>query len=446
MHLPLAADIARTSAELVAGDTPAMTWADPTAQVVWDDISQCLGWANTLLEAAEVAAALGGVYLRPQWDMTVADHPFLTVVRPDEALPTFRFGCLASVTFATVLENDGRDVLRWLEHHEPGQIRHELWRGTPTSIGRPIPLVDHEATRHLVPVIDTERILGRRGLLVQYIPNDTPNPLVRLPLGRADVQGAETLLDALDEAWDSWMRDIRLGKARLVVAADYLDAAPRDGAGGRWFGRRRPAKTFDLDAEVFTPLPGLDVEAVNDKTPGITPVQFALRVEEHRATVAQLVEEIISRCGYAPQTFGLHVEGQLSGTAIRRREHRSYRTRDRKRRYARPALEQTARVLLAIHRVVFGAQVPDERPTLEWRETGQADPLETAQVVELLRRAEVVSDEVAVRMAHPEWDEDQVATEVRRLADRRRELTAPAATGFEPVTDADTTEDEEAQP
>jgi hypothetical protein len=37
------------------------------------------------------------------------------------------------------------------------------------------------------------------------------------PLGRSDFSGLEISLDTLDEAHASWMRDIRLGKARLIV-------------------------------------------------------------------------------------------------------------------------------------------------------------------------------------------------------------------------------------
>lgn len=441
-HLPLAADIARTSAELVAGDTPDLDWDDDATTTAWDDMAQALGWANRLLEGFEMGAALGGFYLRPQWDISLAPHPLLTVVRADEALPTFRFGQLSSVTFVTEVERplgwkalSDAERWRWLEHHEDGQIRHELWRGSIGSIGTLFPLTECEATADLVPVVDT-RFVRPKGILCDYIPNDLPQPLDVLPLGRSALQGCETLLDALDEAFDSWMRDIRLGKARLAVSNEALNPVSQEAVRrgiGRLFGRSDgsgPAKAFDQDAEVFMPL---EMPAEQDgKAAPITPIQFAIRFAEHQATCEFLVEQIVSRAGYAPQTFGINVDGQLSGTAMRRREQRSYRTQGRQRRYARAAMERQAETLMLINKGVFEGPTPTGRPTLQWQEADQSDPVETAQTIEILRRSETMSAEIAVAMAHPEWDEDAVDEEVARIKDEFP-AAPPPMTGVEPM-------------
>nr|WP_225955424.1 phage portal protein [Kibdelosporangium phytohabitans] len=457
MHLPLAADIARTSAELVCGDTPVIEFEDDTAtQKAWDDLAQTIGWANTLLEAGEISAALGGVYLRPVWDKNTAGHPLLTTVRADEALPEFRYGVLHSVTFVDELpapdhwkRRKDAEAWRHLEHHERGQIRHELWLGTTSNTGQLLPLTEHPATEHLEPVIDTTSVRPDGGLLVDYVPNDLPQPLDRLPLGRSDLQGLETMLDALDEAWDSWMRDIELGKARVLLSKEMLDPVSQaSSSGGKWgFGRRQnttPAKAFDTDAKVFVPL---DIPAEDAGKPApITLVQFLIRVKEHYETCMALAEQITSRAGYSPQTMGMHVDGQLSGTAMRRRDHRSYRTRDRKRRYVRPAAERVPETLMLIGAAVFGGPKPKARPTLTWRETDQADPMETANVINTLRQARALSTEIAVQMAHPEWDKTQVGDEVKRLAKEDAALTAPPPTGHEPPVWAKPIQNQPPQP
>ncbi|PXY20515.1 phage portal protein [Prauserella endophytica] len=454
MHLPLAGDIAGTSAELVFSDSPTLQFS-ADVQDAWDELAQTIGWGNSLVEAGEVCAALGGVYLRPAWERDLFDHPLSTSVRADEAIPEFRFGMLIGVVFVTNLgERDGFQW-RWLEHHEPGQIRHELWKGTPNNIGKLMGLADHPDTKHLAVgesggVIDT-RPIRARGILVEYIPNQLPQPLDRQPYGRADIQGLETELDALDAAWASWMRDLDLGKGRVLVSAEMLDSvAPSSRSTGhvqtatdKFFGRHRrstPAKVFDEDAKVFTPLSGLPMESGNGLAP-ITPVQFAIRVQEHADTCAALVEQIVSRAGYAPQSFGMHVEGQLSGTAIRRREHRSHQTKNRKRQYARPALERFAETLMLINAVIFGRPRPTERPTLEWRETDQADPKETAETINTLKLAEAISIETSVQMAHPEWDEKQVTDEVERIqAEREAKRAENPLTGYETPDALDTAE------
>jgi hypothetical protein len=442
IHLPLAADIARTSAGLVAGDTPVMNWENDTAvQNPWDAASQKFGWSNRLLEMEEIRAATGGAYLRPAWDTRLAKHPLLTVVRADEALPTFRFGMLASVTFVQVLPApDGWKTIesgekwRHLEHHEPGQIRNELWLGNTGSIGRPLPLSDHPTTMDLLPTINTVPIRADGGLLAEYIPNDLPQPLDMLPLGRSDFQGIEPMLDGLDTAWDSWMRDIDDGVNRILLSGEMLEPVGRTSSGGflsKVLGNTQPVKGFDRSKRVFTPL-NIPAEDGGKVSP-ITQVQFKIRVDEHERTTAALFDEIVSRAGYAPQTFGKHVEGQLSGTAMRRREQRSYSTRNRKRRYARPPLERVAETLMLINNAVFGGPKPAGTPTLEWRETDQADPKEAAETLELLDRARAISTEVKVRMAHPEWDKTQVSDEVVRLEKQHAAEQAPPMTGFEPI-------------
>jgi len=456
MHSGLALDIARTSADLVAGDTPALDWGEdrgkpdaplPTPmQDAWDEYAQTVGLANTLLEGAGAAAALGGVLLRPAWDTRLASHALPTVVPVDEALPEFIFGVLWRCAFVQRLpapngwtQREQGEVWRWIEHHEPGQIRHELWLGNESSIGSLRPLAEHTATAGFEAVIDTTAIRPN-GILVEHWPNGEPDPLTEgMPLGRSVFQGCESRLDALDEAWASWMRDIRLGKSRILAAQEMLDAVPGGATGTirRLFGGRQPAKTFDDDAEVFVGVPGMPMDEAGKPTP-ITPVQFQIRYAEHAATVAALVEDVLSRAGYSPQTFGINVDGQLSGTAMRRREQRSYRTRDRQRRYGRSPLERFCETLAIINHKLDPATypAPPQRPVLHWREGDQADPKESAEIAEIYRRALLLSDEIGVAMAHPEWGPEQIAEEVARLADAREAeraaLTAPALDGTEP--------------
>lgn len=452
MHVPLAADIARTSATLVAGDTPTLKWEeDDPAQQAWNTLADEVGWRNLLLEAFEVASATGGAFLRPAWDESVADHPLGQVVPSDEALAEFRFGRLRQVTFVTELpapddwnQLDRGEVWRWLEHHEPGQIRHELWLGNESSIGRPVPLADHPAVAGLPGVIDTTSIRPGR-VLCEYFPNDTPNPVTTLPLGRSDFQGVESLLDALDEVFDSWMRDIALAKARILASREALDPVAQQTSGGRGlFGRRAtttPARAFDVDADVFEwmDIPGEDS---NGKPMPFTLVQFEIRVEEHERSALGLVEQIVSRAGFAPQTFGLNVDGQLSGTAMRRRDIRSHQSKDRKRGHGKGAVERFGETLMLIGAVKFGSARPAKRPVLEWGETSLADPLENAQVIELLTRAQALSLEVRVAMAHPDWDSDQVDEEVGRLMKERDSMLAPVLDGTERPPGTDPADDE----
>jgi hypothetical protein len=416
LHMPLAGEVASVSADLLFGDPFDLTVADKAAAKRLDELRSDTSLQNKLLEGAETCAALGGAYLRASWDKGLADEPFLTTMLPDHAVPEFRYGRLTAVTFWREVAGDSQKgvVLRHLERHERGVILHGLYRAEKDLLGHAIDLKASPDTEGLESVITLPDALAKR-LAVAYVPNVLPDKRrPTSPQGRADVEGCESLLDALDETYTSWMRDIRLGKSRIVVPADALE--PAVFGGGRGAG-----KSFDADREVFTEL------EVDPQHMDITPVQFDLRTAEHAETALHLFERIVSEAGYSPQTFGLKIEGRAeSGTALRLREARTFKTMARKQRYWAPALADACELLLVLDGAIFGRPVTPERPRISWPEE-TATPQEVAQTLTLLRTAEAASTETMVRMLHVDWDDQLVAGEVARIqAERGAPVPEPA--------------------
>src|SRR5690625_7222410 len=71
--------------------------------------------------------------------------------------------------------------------------------------------------------VEDQALPGVDGLGAVYIPNLLPNRLFpESSEGVSDYQGSVQLLDALDEVWTSWIRDIELGMARLLIDEDML--------------------------------------------------------------------------------------------------------------------------------------------------------------------------------------------------------------------------------
>jgi hypothetical protein len=451
LHAPLAADIAATSADLLFGDEiklrvnpgdDAGKQAAVATQARLEELTDLIGLTNRLLEAAETCAAVGGVYLRPVWDTTVADHPLLTAVDADQAVPDFRLGILVAVTFTQTVHEDGDTVWRHLERHEPGRILHGLYAGSKTLLGASIPLESHPATTGLTPEVTTHAenpILANR-LVVQYVPNVLPNrKRRRYPIGRSDFAGSEPFLDALDEAWTSWIRDLRLGVARVFVPDEFLtpSARPAGQAGfGGFFNRGGPGagKGFDVDTEL---LSGLNIDQIEKMTSPLTPVQFKIRVEEHQGTCQALTEQIVSSAGWSRQTFGIGIDGQAeSGTALKVREGKTGRTLGRKQRYWDPAVAATAQTLLALDATIFGRRdVVPARPSVVWPEE-TVDPVQTGQWLQLMAQAEAMSIETRVRMAQPDLDDTAVGKEVARIkAERGTSVGDPFAPGTVPPGD-----------
>lgn len=424
LHVPLAGDIAATSAALLFGEAPRLyipeahvEQAPPAAIETEDYVQRIVGEGdvlNRLMEAGETAAAMGGVFLRPAWDKELADIPLLDIVQADRGYPTFSYGRLLGATLWRELGRTGnQNVWRHLEVHEVdaagrGVVYHGLFRGAAGALGDSIDLKAHSATANLEQVVS----LPFDGLGVEYIPNMRPNRADRgSPLGQSDYAGIESTFDALDEVYASWLRDIRLAKMRIMVPEEYLDNL---GA-------------FDIDQEVYVPL-NVDPAAKAEAGTGIMAQQFTIRVAEHETTAMNLIERAVTAAGYAPQTFGLHIEGRAeSGTALKIREGKTFLTQRRKASWWAPGIESALHKMVQIGVAEFSASADASfRPAAELADSLPENPMELAGVIGALDQARAASTETKVRMAHADWTDEQVAAEVELIgAEQGLHVAAP---------------------
>lgn len=401
-HVPVAADVATLSADLLFSDPPKITVDDEATKARIEEYIEDGLW-SAMREGAEAAAALSGTYIRVVWDKSISDKPWLACVDADCAIPEFRWDRLAAVTFWHVVERTTDRVVRLLERHEPGKILYGVYDGTETDLGRRVPLTDYDVTASLAASLTggDEIATGVDMLTAFYVPNMRPNKVTRLPLGRSDFAGIESLMDELDEVMTSWMRDIRLAKARLMVPESMLESL---GAGN--------GAMFDSERELLLGVTGLDPMATSP-----TLFQPAIRFAEHQATAQARIEAIVRGAGYSMATFSPSAESGTAVTAseIKQREKRSLTTRGRKIGYWLPALAGAIEALLAIDAAHFGASVKVQKPSVVFPDAVSEDPAEVARTLQLLDQAKAMSTEAKVELLHPDWDEEQVAEEVAAL-------------------------------
>jgi A118 family predicted phage portal protein len=412
LHIPVASDMCQAVADLLFAEPPTIRHEDSaTTDRLKELVDDHL--LTTLAEAAEIGAALSGVFLRVTWDRAkFPAGPFITTVHADGADPEFTWGRLTAVTFWTVVQRDGDKTWRHLERHEldsagNGVILHGLYQGTGTDLGRLVPLTEAPATSGLADVVDEESTISTAspGLAVVYVPNIKPQRRWRKDpagkdLGRSVLDGVEPLMDALDETWSSWMRDIRLGKARVIVARSLLESnGPGQGA------------TFDMDRELFT-----EVNALAPRDSSGLPleqVQFDIRVAEHQQTTAELLRLILRTAGFSAQTFGDSTDAAATATEVTARERRSFMTRDRMIRLWKPSLADLMQKLLAVDNAAFGKHSKlDDAVKVEFPDGVQEAPETLATTANLLNQAAAASTKVKVEMVHPDWDTKAVEDEV----------------------------------
>lgn len=422
LHVPLPGDIATTSADLLFSEPPTLSVDNKDTQARLDELAEAGGLANTLLEAAEVAAALRGAYLRVTWDADVVPRALLTVHHADTAVPEWRMGMLTAVTFWREVDADGVRVRRHLERHEPGRILHALYEGTSTNLGRVVPLAEDPSTKELAGSLDADGdgqtiSTGIDRLTAAYVRNMGPDRQDRRSnLGRSDFQGIHHLFHALDETWTSWLRDIRLAKARLIVPSGYLNNL------GPGLGT-----SFDLDQEVLAAI-----NASPTSGESITENQFAIRVDEHQRTAEQITRTAVKMAGYSPQSFGLD-EGAtvVTATEVVASQRKSMITRDKKSRYWNPLADMLEVQLMMDVKLGFSRITP-ERPRIKFGDSVSEDPKSTAETLSLLAQAQAISTEAKVRMRDPDLDETAVREEVDRiLKETGQMVNDPTMTGAE---------------
>ncbi len=439
MHMPVAADVARTSADLLFAELPKLEVQDSAGTIAkesqdrLDDLAERMSLGSQLVEAAELCAALTGMFWRVTFDLAVIrDRPILHWVQPDAAVPEFAWGELRAVTFWEAIPGPPRGqkgVWRHLERHSVvadafGQltaiVEHGLYVGEDDTLGRRMPLSDHPFTAG-ISVSDQDTLVLPPGvpMTAGYVPNMRPNRAMRTkPYGRADISGMEKStgpLAGIDKAWSSWMRDLDLGKGRVFVASELL----RDlGAGA--------GAAFDVDQAIYSPL---NAPVNTDAGLPITLSQFAIRVDEHSRTIAELFAGVARGAGYSLGSFGVtDATVPATATEVKAKLALSMQTREKKTRYWSPELSKIQTCLLALDAAIFGGPgIPDGgKVKVEFADTVAEDPHRVAETVNQLAQASAASTWVKVEMIHPDWDEDQIIEEVERIqADQQIAMPSP---------------------
>jgi A118 family predicted phage portal protein len=446
LHVPIAADLCQSSADLIFSDPPSLTVGDkpPTSKGKPNgkqsptqdrlDFFTEGGLYTRFAEAVELGAALGGVYLRVSWSEPLCPEPFLTILDADSAVPEFSYDTMTAVTFWRVLKKDGQAIWRHLERHETdlngiGWILHGLYCGDEKSLGRQLPLTEMPETAgfsddgHPLGEYSTET----PGLAVVYIPNQRPNRLWRSDplgrhLGRSDLSGVEQLMDALDETYTSWQRDVRLGKARIMMSRALLE---NNGSG--------LGATMNIDQEAYAPVNAL-IGSATGLDQLISQVQFNIRVQEHMDTAENLLEQIVRSAGYSGHAFSItpQVKGTKTATEIESMDRRSLLTRDRKIRLVSPAISYICTKLLLVDQAIFNTpNLTIEDVQVNFPDGVQESQLTLAQTALALSTAGAASKEVLVGIVHPDWDDDDIAAEAAAiLAEEGAMVPPPTAQPF----------------
>lgn len=429
LHLPAAGDIAAMSAAALMQSPPTVRLAsggkplNDRRSEAMDRMFQNDEQRLELYNAAELVAGLSAVALTAHWDPDVSDHPWMQHTACDAVIPEWRGRFLSAVnlwtTYPITLGAITETVLYHVERHEPGQVIHAIYKGEALSIGRRIPLdsdIVPEGLRHLPGIRGATIGADFTVTLPSGVPELTATwwrnrPTKRLRgmgqferLGRADIEGAEPILDALDMNSSSWMRDVKVGRAQMIVPKSMTESLGE----GRGNG-------FNADAEYLVPLEFTTLNA-GDGDRSILVNQFAIRHEAHAATHLHLFRQLVEHAGWTVAGAGYR-SSESGGAAVTAREvsateNRSAATLDVKQLEFKRAMSRLAPAMIALnHRHYAGPEQGDAEVVIEFEDTSDVDPLIQAQIAQAQYNARAASVRTLVAGLHPDWDETQIDRE-----------------------------------
>lgn len=441
---PAAYNLANLSSDLLTAEPPTFRLVDQNGKAVKspaqdriDTILNGKSTRRTLSHAAELAAGLGAVVLTAHWDPAKTDAPWLEATACDAAIPEFIGGKLEAVNLYTMHYDVNKagvisDAYIHIERHEAARVIHGLYKITVSTtmydknsfgfdtLGELVPLGTLPATEAIPlipgsvagPLNNTIALPTGIDLLTASWWRNRPTKIFRKygdlsMLGRSDFEGeGEMWLDAIDEVWSSWLRDIKLAKARLIVPEQFLELQG-NGTGGGY------TPSFDEEREILQPLNFLTLK--DNET--ITAQQFAIRAVEHQQTLTALTRELTQFAGYSMSTYGDEAGASKTATEVVDRTTLTERTRDKKALYMFEALDPIAKALLALDKAHYrgpGLAV-DADLDIEIPDLSQIDPEKEARTLQYLRAAQAISVRTSVDAQHPEWEQTEKDEEVARI-------------------------------
>lgn len=419
-HLPVAAELVGTSADLIAEKPPAATLhpddeGNTKAAQALDQLTSSDSFSSDVWDAFYHVSAAGWCFARIVWDLDVKPFPWVEFVDADGGFAEFASGEQVAITFYdTHPDPDDRNVFRLLQRHSPGRIEYGLYKGTETQLGMRVPVTDHAGTAYLVDLLDQDSEIktGTDLLTARMIRNREKNPAWRNHptlryYGRSDVAKGGGIWADIDRAWTELMHELESGRHRLMVSEELLQTGP-PGEGSY----------FEWHRDVFALAPGGDPDAAGR----IESIQPELRVDKHMAVVDAATRKGIDAVGLSPLTVGMdpQASGDMTATETRARSDKTIKTFGGKARQARAGLSELLTAYLHMDAQINNYPPPTRMVNISITEPVQDTDRDRAERAQSLRAAEAASTYYLVRDLHPEWTEQQVEEEVSRIVEERR--------------------------
>ena len=308
-----------------------------------------------MLEAIEQAAACGGVAIKVwreiQHDAEGREIPGTDRIKigwcmADQFIPTawdnaeITEGC-----FISRIARGGYYYTRLEWHKWNGAtyvVTNELYRSeiykagsreAQDILGIRVPLAT------IYPMLAEETTMtGVEASLFSYFRTPTANNLDdNSPLGVSIYANAMETIHALDICFDSFVREFRLGKKRIIVPARMIKTVVDPATG-------TPRRYFDATDETYEALSTDDPDSLKIQDNSVD-----LRVDEHVAAINAFLNILCLQLGMSAGTFSFDTSGGIkTATEVVSENSKTYKTVHTFQNMVKPAIERLVDNILTV--------------------------------------------------------------------------------------------------
>lgn len=326
---------------------------DPLNDFV-QDVLKKNNFQRKMVEAVEQAAALGGEAVKTWYevrrDKEGNEIPESGRIRigfamADQFVPTQWDNASVSGGIFVTRQARGGWYYTLLEWHEwdgtTYVIRNELYRseikkdeqgndqdilGFRYPLSALYPYMDEEVT------VETEK-----SLFTYFRPPDANNIDDNSPLGISIYANAMDTLHAIDICFDSFVREFRLGKKRIIVPARMIRTVVDPVTG-------QQVRYFDATDETYEALSTDDPDSLK-----IQDNSVSLRVEEHVAALNAFLNIFCLQVGLSAGTFSFDVHGGLkTATEVVSENSKTYKTVKNYQAQIEPAIKDLVDAIIEV--------------------------------------------------------------------------------------------------
>ncbi|MFJ3386847.1 phage portal protein [Lysinibacillus sp. NPDC086135] len=329
--LNMAKVLSEEMAKIIFNEKCEINISDTDTSTFIHDVLQDNNFYKQFQRYLEYSFAMGGMVVKPYVD---DDKIKLSYVKADSFIPiSWNSQGIYEGVFTNVTV-EGKKTYTLLEWHlwedDVYVIRNELYVSENVNeLGKKVLLSTlYDDLEDEVPIEN-----ARRSLFVYIYPNIANNIDLTSPLGVPIYANALDTLESLDIAFDSFKREFKLGKRRIIVPENMVNTV---------LDRRNNTmrRFFDENDEVYEAMGGdMDDNKIHDSTVG-------LRVTEHVDGINALLNLLSMQTGFSSGTFTFNGQSVKTATEVISQDSKTFRTKQTHEVVVGEALKQLVEIII----------------------------------------------------------------------------------------------------